>query len=111
MRAYKCDACGKVYERYLLHTSDYYYDGYEYYGTNVLSQQIKPRCDDITEREPIEKRALELCQDCCTSFNLWLESRKNSRVAKVTDIYKRASVIMQDYEERISNEDKETGCN
>lgn len=66
MKAYKCDVCGKLYETYPVdrETNDIF-------GTNTLSQGYTA---DL--RTPVLKKRYELCQDCCVSFNFWLESRK-----------------------------------
>lgn len=67
MRAYLCDICKKLYTPYPV-------DG-DYTGTNTLLQAYDTdRCEPI-----IYKKKYELCQDCCASFNVWLESRTVKR--------------------------------
>lgn len=94
MKAYKCDACGKLYETYPVDR-----DTDDVFGTNTLSQGY---IADL--RTPVLKKRYELCRDCCASFNVWLESRKGSYTADET--YIRAVEAMRDYSK--GNTDEET---
>lgn len=99
MKAYKCDICGELYEMYPV---DRKTDNV--FGTNILSQGYY---DGL--HESVLKKKYELCRDCCASFNCWLESRKDSRVAAITDIYEKATTAMKDYAERVTNEEETRG--
>lgn len=62
MKAYKCDVCGKLYNRYNVNGDK---------GTNVLVQSVK-----FVNSGRIDKTEYDLCIECCNSFNTWFDSRK-----------------------------------
>lgn len=63
MKAYKCDVCGKLYVPYNTRGDT---------GTNVLVQAVNNI--NVSGRRAIKE--YDLCQECCKSFNDWLDSRK-----------------------------------